>query len=194
MKLQDLTLKEFLEKTASNDAVPGGGCSSALLAAIAASLTEMVVKLTIGRKKYSDVEERMKEIAMIMSENRAQFINDIDRDAVSYQLVMDAYQLPKNSDEEIAQRNRKIQHATKIASYIPMSIAQRAYCMKDLIKETIQKGNINAKSDGKVGLLACEAAIKGSLLNVRINLENIDDEEFVYYMTEKCNEIENNTF
>jgi formiminotetrahydrofolate cyclodeaminase len=144
MKLQDLTLKEFLEKTASNDAVPGGGCSSALLAAIAASLTEMVVKLTIGRKKYSDVEERMKEIAMIMSENRAQFINDIDRDAVSYQLVMDAYQLPKNSDEEIAQRNRKIQHATKIASYIPMSIAQRAYCMKDLIKETIQKGNINA--------------------------------------------------
>jgi formiminotetrahydrofolate cyclodeaminase len=103
MKLQDLTLKEFLEKTASNDAVPGGGCSSALLAAIAASLTEMVAKLTIGRKKYSDVEERMKEIAMIMSENRAQFINDIDRDAVSYQLVMDAYQLPKNSDEEIAQ-------------------------------------------------------------------------------------------
>lgn len=193
MKLQDLTLKEFLEKTSSNEPLPGGGCSSALIAAIAAALIEMVANLTIGRKKYADVEERMKCIAKIMSDNRAHFMNDIDRDAVAYRLVMDAYSLPKNSEEEILLRKKKIQHATRIASIVPMELAQRAFSLLDIMDEALQIGNVNAFTDGKVGLLACRLAIKGALLNVRTNLESIEDKEFVAYMTEICMHIESKT-
>lgn len=192
MKLQDLTLKEFLEKTASNEPLPGGGCSSALIAAIATALTEMVTNLTIGRKKYADVDERMKSIAKIMSENRAHFMNDIDRDAVAYRLVMDAYSMPKSSEEEISIRNKKIQSATKVASIVPMELAQRAYNLLGVMNEVLLIGNVNAVTDGKVGLFACRAAINGALLNVRTNLDNIEDEDFVAYMKEKCNQIEMN--
>ncbi|MDD4777919.1 MAG: cyclodeaminase/cyclohydrolase family protein [Fermentimonas sp.] len=190
MKLQDLTIKEFLEKTASNEPLPGGGCSSAMMAAIAAALTEMVANLTIGRKKYAKVDARMKFIAKKMAENKTHFMNDIDRDAVAYRLVMDAYKLPKNSDEEIAIRNKKIQYAARIASIVPMELAQRAYNMHGLIDEVLKTGNVNAVTDGKVALLACRAAIKGALLNVRTNLDNIEDKSFVDYMIEKCNQFE----
>ena len=193
MKLQDLTLKEFLEKTASNEAIPGGGCSAALLAAISTALTEMVANLTIGRKKYADVEDRMKSIAKIMSENRTHFMNDIDRDAVAYRLVMDAYRKPNTSEEEILIRKKKIQSATKIASIIPLQLAQRAYNLIAIMDEAVQMGNVNAASDGMVGVLTCRAAIKAALLNVRVNLVNINDNDFVNYMIEKCNEIEKNS-
>jgi len=75
MKLQDLTLKQFLEKTAANEALPGGGSSAALSAALATALTEMVAGLTIGKKKYVAVEERMKQIAAEMSANRVHLVN-----------------------------------------------------------------------------------------------------------------------
>ena len=90
MKLQDLTLKEFLERTAASEAVPGGGSSSALNAAIASALGEMVANLTIGKKKYTDVEERMRELAGELSAHRSRFVNDIDRDADAYRRVMEA--------------------------------------------------------------------------------------------------------
>lgn len=192
MKLQDLRLKEFLEMTASNEALLGGGCSAALSAAIGAALTEMVANLTIGRKKYVKVEERMKEIAELMSRNRDHFVNDIDRDAEAYRLVMDAYNLPKNSEKEISIRNEKIQQAAKIASIVPMELAERAYNMLDVMNETLLLGNVNAVTDGKVGLLACKMAIRAALLNVRVNLENINDNKFVAEMTAKCQEIEKN--
>lgn len=193
MKLQNLTLKEFLKKTASMEAMPGGGCSVALMAAIAAALTEMVANLTIGKKEYVEVEERMKEIVVIMSKSRKHFINDIESDAVAYQHVIDAYRLPKNSEEEIKLREKKIQYAFKVASYAPMALAQRAYNLLDIIKETLDKGNINVVADGEVAFIACQAAIKGALLNIRTNLKNINDDEFVTFMEAKCNEIEKST-
>lgn len=192
MKLQNLTLKEFLEKTASSEALPGGGCSIALMAAIATSLTEMVANLTIGREKYIGVEKRMKEIVEIMSKNRAYFLNDIDRDVIAYRQMMDSYRMPKNTEEEITLRNQKIQQTTKIATVVPMELAQRAHGMLDIINETLQKGNVNVVPDGEVGLIACKAAIKGALLNVSVNLKNIDDDEFVVCIKEKCKEIEDN--
>jgi formiminotetrahydrofolate cyclodeaminase len=154
MKLQDLTLQQFLEKTAANEAVPGGGSNAALNAAMATALTEMVANLTIGRKKYAGVEERMKQIAAEMSAQRSRFMEDIDRDAEAYRLVMEAYRLPKETEEEITTRNEKIQEATKIASLVPMEVAERAYNLLDIMIETLEKGNRNATTDGLVGLMA----------------------------------------
>jgi len=190
MKLQDLTVKEFLEKTAANEAVPGGGSSSALNAAIASALGEMVANLTIGKKKYADVEERMRELAAEMSAYRSRFVNDIDRDADAYRQVMDAYRLPKESGEEIKVRDEKIQQAMKSASLVPMEVAETALEMLMLLAEMMEKGNSNAVTDGLVGAMTCRTAIMGALFNVRTNLGGIADDAFVGLMTKKSDRIE----
>jgi len=193
MKLQDLTLQQFLEKTAANEAVPGGGSNAALNAAMATALTEMVASLTIGRKKYAGVEERMKQIAAEMSAQRSRFMEDIDRDAEAYRLVMEAYRLPKETDEEITTRNEKIQEATKIASLVPMEVAERAFGLLGTMRETLEKGNPNAATDGLVGLMNCRTAILSALLNVRINLGSITDRAFVDKLTAACDRMEKET-
>ena len=193
MKLQDLTLKQFLEKTAANEALPGGGSSAALSAALATALTEMVAGLTIGKKKYVAVEERMKQIAAEMSANRVHLVNDIDRDADAYRLVMDAYRMPKETEAEIALREEKIEEASKIASLVPMEVAERAYNLLDTMIEVLETGNRNAMTDGLVGLMICRTAIMGALLNVRTNLGGIRDKAFVAEMTTKCDTMEKDT-
>ena len=193
MQLQDLTLKQFLEKTASNEPVPGGGSVSALNGAIASALAEMLANLTIGKKNYVEVAELMKENAAKASELRQYFINDIVRDSAAYNLVFDVFKLPKETDEQKAFRSEKIQEATKIAALVPMEVAERAYTMLDLIAETPRKGNKNAVTDGCVAMMTCRTAILGALLNVRINLGSLNDAAFVKEFAEKCDRIEKET-
>lgn len=193
MKLQDLSLKQFLEKTASNEPVPGGGSISALNGAIASSLAQMLAGLTIGRKNYVEVEDLMKEYMPKFETYRTHFLNDIDRDSDAYNLVMNAFKLPKESDEEKAVRNEKIQEATKVASLVPMEIAERAFEMLCFIAETTRKGNKNAITDGCVAMMTCRTAVLGALLNVRINLGGLKDADFVKEMAEKCDRIERET-
>ena len=193
MKLQDLLLKEFLEKTASNEPVPGGGSSAALNAAMATALTEMVANLTIGRKKDADADERMREIAVVMSAQRSRFLEDIDRDAEAYRQVMEAYRLPKETEKEQQLRDATIQEATKEASLIPMEVAESAFSLLETMRETLQRGNPNAATDGLVGMMNCRTAILSALLNVRVNLGGIRDEKFVEEMTTRCDWLEKRT-
>ena len=190
MRLQDLTIKEFLEKTASGAAVPGGGSSSALNAAVAAALTSMVANLTIGKKSHAKVKGRMEEIVQEMEERRDFFVNYIDRDAETYSKVMEAYTLPKKTAEQEAFRAGQIMEAMKQASLVQMEIAEHAFAIMDTIIETVQKGNRNAATDGMVGLMACRGAVMGALLNVRINISTIKDRAFVLTLTEKCDHVE----
>lgn len=193
MNLQDLTLKQFLEKTANNEPVPGGGSISALHGAVAAALTEMLANITIGKKNYSAVEETMKLNATKASALRTEFLTDIDRDAEAYNLVFQAFRLPKDTDEQKVLRSEKIQEATKVAAMVPMEVAERAFELLDLIGETTRKGNKNAITDGCVAMMTCRTAVLGALLNVRINLASIKDERFVKELSEKCNHIEEET-
>ena len=193
MNLQDLTLKQFLEKTANNEPVPGGGSISALHGAVAAALTEMLANITIGKKNYSAVEETMKLNATKASALRTKFLTDIDRDAEAYNLVFQAFRLPKDTDEQKVLRSEKIQEATKVAAMVPMEVAERAFELLDLISETTRKSNKNAITDGCVAMMTCRTAVLGALLNVRINLASIKDERFVKELSEKCNRIEKET-
>lgn len=193
MNLQDLTLKEFLEKTANNEPVPGGGSISALHGAIAAALTEMLANITVGKKNYLAVEETMQRNATKASALRSEFLNDIDRDSEAYNLVFQAFKLPKDIEEQKMLRSEKIQEATKGAALIPMEIAERAFELLDLIAETTGKGNKNAITDGCVAMMTCRTAVLGALLNVRINLGSIKDERFVKELSEKCNYLEKET-
>jgi len=193
MNLQDLTLKQFLEKTANNEPVPGGGSISALHGAVAAALTEMLANITIGKKNYSAVEETMKLNATKASALRTKFLTDIDRDAEAYNLVFQAFRLPKDTDEQKVLRSEKIQESTKVAALVPMEVAERAFELLDLISETTRKGNKNAITDGCVAMMTCRTAVLGALLNVRINLASIKDERFVKELFEKCSHIEKET-
>lgn len=193
MKLKDLTLKEFLEKSAANEPVPGGGSNAALNAAMGTALTEMVANLTIGRKKYADVDERMRTIAAEMVAQRSRFLEDIDRDAEAYRLVMDAYRLPKETEDEQQLRDAQIQEATRWASQVPMEVAEMAFSLLETMWETLLKGNPNAATDGLVGLMNCRTAILSALLNVRVNLGGIQDQSFVEEMNAKCDRLEKQT-
>lgn len=193
MRLKDLTLKEFLSRTAANEAVPGGGSSAALNAAMASALGEMMANLTIGKKRYNDVEERMKSLAAVMEAYRNRFVGEIDRDADAYRQVMVAYKLPKESEVEKRERAEKIEAALKAAAQVPMEVAEAAFEMLPLLAEGIEKGNSNAATDGVVGAMICRTAIMAALLNVRVNLSGIRDQRFAGQLTERCNRIEKET-
>ncbi len=188
--LASMGLKEFLEKTASNDPVPGGGSIAAMSAATAAALTEMVANLTVGKKKYVEVEEEMKVIAEKASNLREKLINDIDRDADSFNLVMDAFKLPKETDEEKADRSSAIQEATKKAALVPLEVAKEAFGMMEIIETVVVKGNANAVTDGAVAAMMARTAVLSALYNVKINLSSIKDETFVAEVSQQVKQLE----
>ena len=181
--LKDLTITEFLQKTASADPLPGGGCTAALSAALAASLTEMVANLTIGRKEFQAAEDEMIEIAKATADLRKKLQNDIDNDAQAYQEVLAAFKLPKNTGDEKKQRSSAIQQAFKTAATVPLGVARDALTIMDLASRAIAQGNQNAVSDGAVGVLASRTAALAALYNVKINLSAIRDPGFVEELT-----------
>ena len=188
--LTDLTVKGFLDTTAGKDPVPGGGSISALCGSIAAALTEMVAGLTIGKKKYAEVEEQMKQLAERVQQIRQQLILDVDRDSEAYNVVFAAFQMPKETDEQKAARSAQIQEATKIAANVPMEVARRVYSLLSDIEEVVSNGNQNAVTDGCVAMMSARNAIIGALFNVRINLTSIKDEQYVADMTAEADRLE----
>ena len=186
MKLTELTVNGFLEKTYGSDPVPGGGSISALCGSLAASLGQMVTALTIGRKKYAEVEEDMLRLAPEMEEARNKFVDFIDEDAAAYQVVFDAFKLPKNSDEEKAVRKEAIQKATLAAALVPLEVARTAVGIMDGIQEIAVKGNKNAITDCCVAMMCARTAAFGAILNVRINLAGLDNREVAQELENEC--------
>ncbi len=191
--LQELSIKGFLAKTAGNEPVPGGGSVSALNAALSAALTEMVANLTIGKKKYEEKEELMREIKEKAAKFQEGFIKDIDEDSEAYNKVFEAFKLPKETDDEKAERSKQIQAATKVAAEVPMKVAQNAYAIMNLITSVAKEGNQNAVTDACVGMMAARNAVLGAVLNVRINLTSIKDEVFVETFIKECDRLEKET-
>ena len=190
MILTDLTVKGFLAETAGQEPVPGGGSISALNGSIAAALAEMVANLTIGKKKYVEVEAEMQTIATEAAAIQKELVLDIDRDSDAYNKVFAAFKLPKETEEEKAVRSAQIQEMTKYAASVTMEVARRVHSLLPLIEAVVAKGNQNAITDGCVAMMCARTAIIGALLNVRINLTSIKDEDFVKTHTEEANAIE----
>jgi formiminotetrahydrofolate cyclodeaminase len=188
--LKDLKITEFLEKTASGDPVPGGGSAAALNAALAASLSEMVANLTIGKKRFEAVEDEMKDIAAMATLLRKKLLEDIDNDSEAYQKVMAAFQFPKDTEEEKKQRTQAIQDALKKAALVPLSVAEDALKIMALAENVIKKGNPNAATDGAVGAMMARTAALAALYNVKINLSAIKDKTFVKELNREVESIE----
>jgi formiminotetrahydrofolate cyclodeaminase len=188
--LKDLTLTEYLEKTASGEATPGGGSIAALCAAAAAGLTEMVANLTVGKKSYLSVESEMKDIAETVSDYRQKLTRAIDDDPEAYNQVMAAYKLSKGTDAEIKLRNQAIQEGLKNAARVPMGVAEDAFKIMGYAENAIKKGNKNAVTDGLVAVMTARTAALAALFNVKINLDSITDSAFVAKLSQQADTLE----
>jgi len=190
--LVNKTVVDFLASTASNEPVPGGGSIAALAGGLAASLAEMVANLTIGKKKYVEVNDEMVAIGEKMATARNEFVEFVDKDASSFDDVMKAFKLPKETDEEKKERTIAIQAGMKYAASVPLSVAKAANALFDITEAVVVKGNTNAVTDGAVATMMARTAVLSALYNVKINLASIKDEEFVAQMTKEVNELEAN--
>ena len=176
--LKDLNIVEFADETASNSPAPGGGSIAALNASMAASLLAMVAGLTVGKKKYMDVSERMEELQTELNKYKDEFVEGIDRDANSFNGVMDAMKLPKETDEEKELRSEKIQEGYKAAIEVPLGLGTKVTELYDYARELAEKGNSNAITDVAVALLNIKAAVEGAFLNVIINLNSLKNQDY----------------
>lgn len=176
--LVELKLAGFLDKLASNEPAPGGGSASALAAAMAAGLVEMVANLTVGREAFTAVEADMKAILGAVPPLRRELTALVDKDTEAFDKVMAARRLPRANDDEKARRRQAIEEATKGAAVVPLRVTALAAEIIALARVVAEKGNPNAITDagvaGRLGLAGAE----GAGLNVRINLSGLKDEEF----------------
>jgi len=180
----------ILEALASGTPTPGGGTAAALAGAMAASLAEMVANLTLNRKKYIAVQPHMEQVAKESRELRARLLSLADEDAAVYLGVMAAYKLPKGSDSEISDRNGAILRAIEQAARVPLTTADCALRVLELVSTVAQKGNQNAITDAGVAMLLGQAAVEGALYNVYINLSSLEIKpSWAISMTEEAENI-----
>ena len=191
--LAELTLQQFIDKVISNDPVPGGGSVSALNGALAASLSAMVANLTVGRKKYAEVNDLMQELAARLETAARRLLADVDRDSEAYDRVFSAFKLPKDTDEQKAVRSEAIQRETKYAAQVTRKVARAVHDILPHIATVAQRGNSNAVTDACVAMMCARTAVLGALLNVKINLSSIKDEAFVKAMAEEAARLEIDT-
>ncbi len=183
--LVNKTVTSFLNELASHSPAPGGGSVAALSGALGAALTSMVCNLTIGKKKYADVEGDMKKVLAQSESLRAKFTSLVDKDTDAFNKVMEAYGLPKDNESQKALRSAAIREATKEATLIPLEVMKHCIDAMALVQEVTANGNANSVSDAGVSALMLHAACEGAALNVQINLNGLNDAEFVGWKSEE---------
>jgi formiminotetrahydrofolate cyclodeaminase len=176
--IKDNRIEEFLDALASQAATPGGGGAAAIIGAMGAALVSMVCNLTIGKKKYADVEADMKDVLGKAEALRLRLTAMIEDDAKAFDAVMGAYGMAKETDQQKAARNQAIQAALKLATDVPLACARAAREVIDLAAIAADKGNLNVISDAGVGVLAAYAALRSAALNVFTNARMITDKTF----------------
>jgi glutamate formiminotransferase/formiminotetrahydrofolate cyclodeaminase len=169
----------FYDEVASKSPTPGGGSVAASAGALAAALDSMVCRLTIGKKKYAEVENDLTTIRDKSETLRAELTEMIKKDGDAFDKVMAARKLPKDNEEEIKKREAEIIAATKGAALVPLDTARKALAVLELTKEVAQKGNVNSISDAGVAALMAKAALEGAIYNVKINIGSLAEEDFV---------------
>ncbi len=169
---------EFVDKLASGAPVPGGGGASALAGALGTALGSMVGNLTLGKKKYQDVEDDIKRILKDAQELQQQLMTLIEKDAQVFGPLSKAYGLPRNTEEEKKKRNEIMEQALRQACSVPLEIMEKAIEAIALHEELVSKGSKLAISDVGVGVLLCKAAVMGGSLNVFINTKLMKDREY----------------
>lgn len=176
------SLKEYIANVASGDPTPGGGSVSALVGSLGAALTSMVNNLTVGKKAYEELSDEIKEQISKSAKEIDLLMEDltkiVDEDTKAFDKVMEAFKMPKETEEEKAVRREAIQEGYKVALEVPLRCAEK--CLRILEEQDVfaKYGNVNAITDVGVGTLLAYAGLEGALFNVTINLNSIKDQDF----------------
>ncbi len=192
-KLIDLSVKDFTHTTASESIAPGGGSIAACMGAMGAALGTMVANLSAHKKGW---DERWEEFSVWAEKGKSyhdELLHLVDEDTQAYNAIVDAFRLPKTTEEDKQKRAEAVQAATKYAMEIPFKVMQTSYDAMAVILEMAEKGNPNSVSDAGVGALAARSAVLGAGMNVRINSKDLYDRAFVEEILKKVNEIEQKT-
>jgi formiminotetrahydrofolate cyclodeaminase len=188
--MKNMTIDEFAQIVASDSPVPGGGSIAALCGALSAALAEMVANLTVGKKKYADSKEEMADIISKASALRDKLLNYIEEDSLAYNKVMEAYKLPKETEQEKSLRLSEIEEGLKIAASVPLKVAETSFEILPLAEAVVLRGNSNSVTDALVGAMMARTGVLSAVLNIRINLDSIKDSEFVKVLKEKADFLE----
>lgn len=191
-KLADMTLTGFADETSSESPAPGGGSVSAAMGALGVALGTMVANLSSHKRGWDD---RWEEFSGWAEKGRAyqeELMFLVDEDTRAFNAIMEAFSMPRKTEEEISSRKQAVQDATKYAAEVPFRIMETAYRSMEVIKAMVESGNTGSVTDAGVGALAIRSCVMGAFLNVRINSCDIEDKSFTGSLISKASEIEKN--
>ncbi len=188
--LVEMTLAEFANETASESPAPGGGSIAAYVGSLGVSLGTMVANLSAHKRGWDDRWEEFSEWASKGMEYQKKLQNLVDEDTNAFNKIMEAFGLPKGSDEEKQVRKDAIESASKYATEVPFKVAETAYKSMEVMKAMAGIGNPNSITDAGVGALCARTAVRGALLNVKINAGGLNDQEFAQQIVSRGNEID----
>lgn len=171
------TVEAFLEDLSSKQPTPGGGGASALAGALGAALGRMVANLTVGKKKYGDVEEEMKHLLSWMKDLQRDFVELADQDAQVFAPLARCYSLPASTEQEKAYKEEQMETCLENASYVPLKIMKKAVELLEMMGVLEKKGSRMAVSDVGVGVQCIRAAVLGAVMNVYINTKSMKNRE-----------------
>jgi len=191
--LREMTVVDFVNEVDKKSATPGGGSVSALASSLGLALTKMVGHLSVGKKKFRALEEEVQnefnDILETFKGYKEEMLVLIDKDTEAYNVVMKAFKLPKETDEEKALRNEEIEKATMVAIETPYRIAVLSLEALKELDYILKYGNKNTLSDLGVSALMLYAGLEGALLNVKINLPGLSDQDVILEYSTKVKQM-----
>ena len=190
-KLVNLSLQEFANETASESPAPGGGSIAAYMGSLGISLATMVANLSAHKKGWDDRWKEFSAWAEKGQKIKDELLYLVDEDTNAFNKIMEAFSLPKSSEQEVKTRSEAIQNATKYATEVPLKTMILAYSSFPIIKAMAEIGNPNSISDAGVGALCARSAVIGAYMNVRINAAELKDEAFKKEILAKAEKIKN---
>lgn len=185
-KLVDMTCTAFANETASESPAPGGGSISAYMGALGAALGTMVANLSSHKPGWDAKWEQFSKWAEKGQALKDRLLALVDEDTNAFNVIMNAFGMPKKTEEDKAARTQAIQEATKYATEVPMKTIEASFEVFDICEAMIKKGNPASVSDAGVGVLCARAAVHGAYLNVKINASSLHDKEYAQMMIEKA--------
>ncbi len=174
---KEQTVEQYLEVLSSKQPVPGGGGASALAGALGSALGLMVGNLTVGKKKYAEVEGEIKEYMEQLTQLRTDFLRLADEDAMVFAPLAAAYGLPTETEEQRAYKDAVMEENLQRASLVPLSVMEATLKTIAVLEELEQKGSVMAVSDVGVAVQCARAALAGAVMNVYINTKSMKDRD-----------------
>jgi glutamate formiminotransferase / formiminotetrahydrofolate cyclodeaminase len=190
-KLANMTLSEFVDETASESPAPGGGSVSAYLGSLGVALGTMVANLSSHKRGWDNRWKEFSDIAEKGEYYKNELLKLVDEDTRAFNRIMNAFNMPKNTEDEKKARKQMIEDSTKFAIEVPFRVMQVSFDSMEVIKSMAEKGNPASASDAGVGALCARAAIRGAYLNVKINAAGLEDKAYIEQIIKRGKEIEN---